>query len=364
MRARDTIRHLLGRNQLNVLLSHTYSKGGKIDLYHPNLTVRYCPSTILDRLGYRSVLFNPFYFKESHDLMRTTNCDLIQCELLWSAPSGISTKRKFKKPLIFVNHNVEYLKFIQEGKFAYSNLVYLVEKVCCQQADKIVVVSEVDKRKLSWLYKIPEDKIHTIPNCVDVDQFTYNDDGRKLVRKKYGIENETFVLAFVGKLDYYPNEMAVKYIAEKICPGIVKRYPKTIFLIVGSNYEALLKYKNKNMIFTGYVKNLQDYYSASDIVLVPIDIGSGTRVKTLEAASCSRPIVTTKKGIEGQDFENNEEAIIANKVDRSFVEKILELIEDDHLRYTLGVNARRKVETRYQWKEQIEKFSDVYEEVL
>ena len=364
MRVRFTIKYLLRTNQLSVLLNHVYSLRGKIDLHHPNLTIRYCTRTVLDTLGYRSVLFNPFYLKKSHDLMRGTNSDIIHCELLWAAFSGILLKKKFNKPLVLVDHNVEYLKFKELGKFVYSCSLQTIEKYCCEQADKIVVASEVDRSRIAALYDIPKEKIRVIRNCTDPDVFKYNEEGRNRVRKRCAISDETIVITFVGKLDYIPNVTAVRYIAETICPIITEKYPKSKFLIVGGNYKRLLKYKRENIIFTGYVDNLQDYLSASDIVMVPLDSGSGTRIKTLEAAACSRAIVSTKKGVEGQDFLNNKEIIVTERVDQNFVEGILELIEDRQLRERLGNNARRKIENQYNWREEIKKFEEVYEELL
>lgn len=296
--------------------------------------------------------------------MRDTNSDIIHCELLWSAFTGILLKKKFNKPLVLVDHNVEYLKFKELRKFAYSFPLQTIEKNCCKYADKIVVASEIDRSQIVSLYGVPEEKVHVIRNCTDPEMFKYSEKGRDLVRQKHGISSETIVITFVGKMDYIPNVTAVKHIADIIYPIITKRHPKSKFLIVGGSYKRLLKYKRKNMIFTGYVHNLPDYLSASDIVVVPLDSGSGTRIKTLEAAACSRPIVSTKKGVEGQNFLNNKEIIVTERVNQNFVQGILELIEDKQLRDKLGNNARRKVESQYDWREEIKKFEEVYEEVL
>ena len=171
------------------------------------------------------------------------------------------------------------------------------------------------------------------------------------------------VLTFVGKLDYAPNVAAVEHIAGEIYPAVVRKYPESVFLIVGKYHEPLMKYRRENLIFTGYVENLSSYLSASDIVIVPLDSGSGTRLKILEAASCSRPIVSTEKGAEGLDFVDNEEILLSEKVDAKFVEGILELIEDEGLREEMGKNARKKIEKQYSWKKEIGKFDEMYAEI-
>ncbi len=246
---------------------------------------------------------------------------------------------------------------------SYSKFVQKLEKVGCERADGIVAVSEVDKANLMKLYSIPAEKIRVIRNCADPDVFKFSEEGRKSIRKKHGIGAETMVLTFVGKMDYAPNVAAAKYIANKIYPAVAEKCPESVFLVVGKNHEPLLKYRRENMIFTGYVENLSNYLSASDIVIVPLDSGSGTRLKILEAASCSRPIVSTRKGAEGLDFVDTKEILMSENVDADFIEGILELIKDEGLRRTLGKNARRKVERQYNWGEEIKKFDAMYDEL-
>ena len=82
------------------------------------------------------------------------------------------------------------------------------------------------------------------------------------------------------------------------------------------------EYGRDGLIFTGFVDararhepgrrggidpNLSDYLSASDVVLVPLDSGSGTRLKILEAAANARPVVSTRIGAEGQVFLDGED---------------------------------------------------------
>ncbi len=117
------------------------------------------------------------------------------------------------------------------------------------------------------------------------------------------------------------------------------------------------------MIFTGYVDNLPNYLSASDIVFVPLDSGSGTRLKILEAASCSRPIVSTRKGAEGLDFIDNKEILLSEQVDADFVATLLKLAKDEGLREILRKNARKKIEKHYSWREETKKFDEVYVEL-
>ena len=361
-----TVKYLAESNEVDVLLTHAYSQGGKIDLIHANLNIRYCHKTVLDSLGQMSAMFNPSFFNESFKLMKNCNSDIIQCELLYSMPAGILLKKKFKKPLIFVDENVEYLKFLQMGKSHYAPIVQKIEKLSCEQANVVITVSEIDKNEIMDNYHIPSEKIETIPHCVDSEMFKYTEKGRSFVRNKHDVNNESLVLTFVGKLDYIPNITAVKYITERIYPAVIEKHPNSMFFVIGQNYESLLSYRKKNVIFTGYVppNELPNYFSASDIVLVPLDSGSGTRLKTIEAASCSRPIVSTKKGAEGQDFVSEKEIMLTQSVDEVFIDQVLRLMDDEKLRKRIGRNARKKIEEQYSWKQAVRQFERVYSKVL
>jgi glycosyltransferase involved in cell wall biosynthesis len=96
---------------------------------------------------------------------------------------------------------------------------------------------------------------------------------------------------------------------------------------------------------------------------VPLDSGSGTRLKILEAASNARAVVSTQIGAEGQDFLQGEEILLTDAVDQAFVDATLALLADAGLRERLGHAARAKVLAKYSWQAQVHKMQRVYEEL-
>lgn len=366
-----TIKYLSPRNRLHVLLSHVFSEGGEIDIFHPNLDISYCPPTWFDRFKYKSFLFNPYYYKAAYELMNRTKADVIQCQVLYTALLGYLLKRRFKKPLVLVQENVEYLKYKRfQSATPLTYLLRRLEEFGCRIADKIVAVSEVDKQFMQEIYRLPEAKIEVIHHCADPEVFNYSEKGRHTVRRLYDLSSQELVLSFVGKLDTIPNTAAVRYIAEEIYPAVLAEYPQTVFLIIGQNYDHLLPYKKERMIFTGFVSsredvspNLADYLSASDVVIVPLDSGSGTRVKILEAAACSRAIVSTEIGAEGLDFVAGREILLSETVDEEFIGLVLGLLKDEPRRQELGRRAREKVLSHYSWEREVAKFERIYQEM-
>lgn len=367
----NIIKYVPERSKLFVLLSRVFSQGGDIDLLHPNLSISYCPESRFDQFKYKSFLFNPHYYRAALELMSRTQADIIQCQVLFTCLAGYLLKKRYGRPMVLVQENVEYLKYKRIGSSAPSTyLLRTLEEFGCRVADKIVAVSEADKRFMKEIYDVPDSKIEVVHHCADAELFRYDEEGRRTVRKLHSLSPDEIVLTFVGKLDTIPNARAVRYIAEQICPAILAKQPATTVFIIGQNYEQLLDWKRDKMVFTGFVStgrdshpNMTDYLSASDIVIIPLDSGSGTRLKILEAAACSRPIVSTEIGAEGLDFMRGEEILLTRDVDEEFIELVLGLIQNKARRQSLGERARHKVLSRYSWEREVAKFDRLYQQL-
>jgi glycosyltransferase involved in cell wall biosynthesis len=377
-----TLQFLSEANQVSALLCYLYSQRGEADLDNPNLKVRYCRESALDRLGYKGLLFNPLYFQATLKLAREFEPDVIQAELLWTAPAALWLRRRLagKVPVVLMQENVEYQKFVRFGITSpFLQAIKWLEGWACRAADRVVTLSEVDRDFMIDLYGVPRDRFTLIPHGVDPDLFDYRPEGGRSARQALGLAADVPVLTFVGKLDYIPNVRAVEYIAERIAPAVWAHHPEARFVIIGQGKEALTNLQRDGIIFTGFVDararpelvegaslrpNLSDYLSASDVVLVPLDSGSGTRLKIVEAASNARPVVSTHIGAEGQSFVDGEEILLTKEVDQAFVAAALRLLADPELGQRLGQAARAKVLEQYSWRAQVAKMEQLYEELI
>jgi glycosyltransferase involved in cell wall biosynthesis len=376
-----TLQFLSGANQVSALLCYLYSQRGEVDLLNPNLQVGYCRESTLDRLGYKGLMFNPLYFQAAWQMACTFQPDIIQAELLWTAPAALWLRRRLGRrvPVVLMQENVEYQKFVRFGITSpFLRVIKWLEGWACRSADRVVALSDVDRDFMIDLYGVPADRFALIPHGVDPDLFDYRPEGAIAARQKLGLAADVPLLTFVGKLDYIPNVRAVENIAERIAPAVWQHHPEARFVIIGQGAEALTNLHRDGMIFTGFVDaracpegaegagvrpNLSDYLSASDVVLVPLDSGSGTRLKIVEAASNARAVVSTQIGAEGQSFVGGEEILLTSEVDQAFVDATLRLLADPDLRQRLGWAARAKVLVQYSWRAQVAKMEQVYEEL-
>jgi glycosyltransferase involved in cell wall biosynthesis len=102
----------------------------------------------------------------------------------------------------------------------------------------------------------------------------------------------------------------------------------------------------RHVRFTGPVPDMRAEIAKAAVCVVPLRIGSGTRLKILEAAAMAKPIVSTRIGAEGLDFVDGEEIILTDRPE-AFARAVADLLADPLRRHMLGKAARRRVEQQY-----------------
>ena len=140
-------------------------------------------------------------------------------------------------------------------------------------------------------------------------------------------------------------------VLEKIFPIIKNRVPDVRFFIVGGNppKEILDYHDNKNILVVGFQEDIRKIPSSCRVSIVPLRLGSGTRLKITEALSMGIPVVSTRKGAEGLDLKHEHEILIEDDP-MEFAESVIRLIGDNDFVKRLSNNGRRLMETKYSWQ--------------
>ena len=190
--------------------------------------------------------------------------------------------------------------------------------------------------------EVPEvnSKIVVMPNCVDFDEFSsyFNSD------QKIDSAGEKFNVTFIGSLFYPPNRDAVDIIVSTIAPHFSNDVQ---FLIVGKNPPDL--HTPDNVHFLGYVDDIKQTISQSDICIAPLRFGGGTRIKILEYMAMKKPVISTSKGAEGLCVRNGEHIILEDDLEL-FHEQIYTLLNDDKKMRVIGEKGHALVREKYDWK--------------
>lgn len=248
-------------------------------------------------------LFDPLYLFRLLRLVWREKIDTVVVSQLWSGCFGIALKLLTQRSLIFDNHNVEYLRLRRMGQSLWP-LVALLEWLACSVADQVLVVSEVDKQRLAQNLHISPAKITVVANGADVPSLQAQTVDRAAVRAELGIPATTALLLFFGSLAHGPNLEAVMLLLDEIVPRLDRLQRDWQLLIVGRGQEAFLAGRGElpaRVIFAGFADDIVPLIKSSDLVLVPLLAGSGTRYKILESIACGRRVVSTTIGAEGLD---------------------------------------------------------------
>jgi glycosyltransferase involved in cell wall biosynthesis len=105
------------------------------------------------------------------------------------------------------------------------------------------------------------------------------------------------------------------------------------------------------------VPSVADYLRAATVVIVPLRIGGGTRLKIFEAMAMAKAMVSTSIGAEGLDVTHGRDVVIADDA-QSFAAGILQFLRDPALRRSCEQNAA-ELASRYDWSQIARRFADV-----
>jgi sugar transferase (PEP-CTERM/EpsH1 system associated) len=294
------------------------------------------------------------------EIIKSGHIDLVHVDML---PLTIYVNEFKDLPKILVNHNVEsvrlYRWFQTESillKKAYLGIQYpklkSFERSAMEKFDCSVVVSEKDKELLREMGV--KNKLVVVPNGTDTNFF------KPMGRKKL----ETSIL-WIGHMDVHTNKDAVLYFWREIYPLLRKKYPQVEMVFVGTappKEIADAARSDSGVRVTGFVEDIRPYLDEAAVMVVPIRIGSGTRLKILDAMAMGKAIVSTAVGCEGLSVTDGDDILIGD-APREFADKVMRVLVDEKTRKKLENNAR-SLAKKYDWEHLCKLQEDVYQSIV
>jgi polysaccharide biosynthesis protein PslH len=200
------------------------------------------------------------------------------------------------------------------------------ERRIVQQVQTVVVFTDRDRSTVrKFIQKTP---MVQIPLGTEIPEHAPSKAG-----------NEPMSLLFVGNFKHPPNLDAADRLINHIFPKVISQFPETRLFIVGDQLPAsLVRTTNQNIVLTGYVPDVTPYLDQAGLVIVPLRLGGGMRVKVLEALAAGKAVVASSRAVEGLELVNGEHLILAESDDQ-FVGAITDLIHHPEKRLTLARQA-------------------------
>lgn len=227
------------------------------------------------------------------------------------------------------------------------------ERSVCQQADCVLTVSDEDAEALHSLS--PGLRPVVVPNGIYVD--SYDEDHEQL-------DLGAKVLTFTGKMDYRPNVDAMLWFCEAIWPQIQQNVPDAKLYIVGQKPHPRLEAlrERPNIEVTGWVPDVRPFLYATDVYVAPLRMGSGTRLKLLEAMAAGCAVVATSMAASGLPPDVKKSIVLADG-EAEMTQAVESLLHQPDRRASLGKNARETVKRYYDWSLLIPRLLSAYKEI-
>jgi glycosyltransferase involved in cell wall biosynthesis len=209
------------------------------------------------------------------------------------------------------------------------------------EEEKEVIIRYIDSATKMWL----------VPSGVDLNYFQ--------PMPRIRSQRSGPVIVFGGSMEVIFNQDAVKWFIESIFPLIKKEVPDVHFWIVGRNPPPhILKLARRPGIqVTGTVPDVRNFYAQADVFVIPLRLGGGIKLKTLEAMAMALPIVSTSEGVRGLAVRSGEHLYIADDP-LLFAKRVVELLHDPNKSMEMGARARHLVEQLYSWDRIVNEVED------
>lgn len=292
-------------------------------------------------------------------LLQENHFDLIHAETFYIMPHIPKTNI----PILLVEQTIEYqvyqhftrsLKNFFLKPFFYFDILKLKfwEKTYWQQANLVVAVSEMDKKKM--LEVLPNLKVKIIPNGAGEDLMNIFDE-KKEMRP---------IFLYQGNFSWLQNVEAAKILAKQIFPKIKKKIPQAICYIAGQQANEKIGYlKRKGIhildIEPSQTEKVKQIYQDASIFLAPIEGPGGTRLKILGAMAAGLPVISSQTGIDGLEVTHGNNVLIARNPEE-FVHHAITISNDVQFFERIRKNARNLVSKKYNWTNIAKSLEDVY----
>lgn len=270
-----------------------------------------------------------------------------------------------EKKIVLNEHNMEYKLFAslsKEEKGINKLIYYITSKQMRFYENKIykkdnillyTFVSIDEKKFFEEKYKLNKTLLVPVGAKIDIDS---------------EIKENNHIMVFVGKMSYPPNEKAALWLINKVFPIIKRNVKDAQLYLVGKDPQKILYDATKNsedIIITGTVDSVKEYYDKCNVAVVPIMSGAGVNVKLLEALGNGKLVVSTSKGIEGSEFRDGRHLRVEDTED-GFANACIDLLLNPNSQENIEMKNRASLmmNEKYSWEGIVGEFEKVLKKLV
>lgn len=219
------------------------------------------------------------------------------------------------------------------------------ENVVFNRFNHKTIITAVDRDLIPNEHR---DEIVVVANGVDFEHFSYHQ------------EEKVYDLIFSGNMNYAPNVDAAEFLAKEIFPALKREMPGLKLVLCGATPAPRVKaLQSEDVIVTGWVDNMAEWYAKSRIFVAPMRMGTGLQNKLLEAMAMQLPCVTSPLAAKPLEHADAKQAVMPCSTTSGYVEAIRSLLQDPELYQRLSNNGYQYVHEQYDWQNAVEKLQQL-----
>ncbi len=285
-------------------------------------------------------------------------------------------------PVLLVEQNIEYeldrQRAHSRGKgitrldsFSECVRTHAAELECWQRADRLATVTWEDRELIRE--QIPDADVAVVPDGVDHlpprhEQRSLGPIDRQLEpidRELEAIEHPpTPLVTLLANFGYAPNVDAALHFCHEILPAIRAEMDDIHVWLVGNAPPPEVRaLAGERVTVTGYVPDVRPYLDAADVIVCPLRIGGGIKVKMIEALRRGKAIVSTGIGAQGLPVQARR-ALLVTEDPLDFAHSVATLLRDEPRRRLLERRAAAAAMKLPTWDESGAVLTNVYDELL
>jgi glycosyltransferase involved in cell wall biosynthesis len=291
-----------------------------------------------------SRFISPRIQKQVADWISQRRFDVAVCDFLACAPNF---PQHLATPTVLFQHNVESVLWKRRAEFAVSPLHRIISKV---EYAKMLRYETAQVRRFHRVFAVSEDDRQAMARMTDISRISVIPTGVDLRRYRYDPEVRPVgpLVVFTGSMDWEPNIDGVEYFCREIWSHVLAEVPEAIFRIVGRDpHPRVRSLESASVEVTGTVPSVIEHVREAAVLVVPLRMGSGTRIKIYEGMAMGKAMVATSVGAEGLDVRHEHDIVLADEPAR-FAEYVVTLLRNENLRRQYEKAAAGTVR-QYDW---------------
>ncbi len=196
------------------------------------------------------------------------------------------------------------------------------------------------------------------------DRVRVNPFGIELPAEAAAEREESGTIVFSGGFTHYPNVDAALWLGTEIMPLLRARCPGVRLLIVGSYPpDSVRALASDDIVVTGRVPEIEPFLERASVIVAPVRIGGGMRMKVVQGMAMGKAVVTTPRGAEGLEIVGSKPPLVLARDAEGIVAMIASLLASNDARRALGKRARAFVAQHFSPEAYAQRLEAVYAEL-